>query len=152
MLSTALDLGGSSLTLGPVAPAPSPVAPSVQLHRTAALLGRAASGTGSAQADGRLGWAPIAAALAIDLADFATAGPIGLVLGLFVGGMLTTTVAFASGAKPRRALGLGLLGAIYCALPMTEAIPMATMLTLVHGFLLRAPKPDPAGAQPALER
>jgi hypothetical protein len=130
-----------------VASAPSPpassVGRSVQLHRTAASL---------AQADGRLGWAPIAAALAIDLADFATAGPIGLVLGLFVGGLLTTTVAFASGAKPRRALGLGLFGAVYCALPMTEAIPLATMLTLVHGFLLRTPQRDTSPHAPALER
>ena len=111
--------------------------------------------------DGTLGWAPIAAALAIDLADFATAGPLGLLTGLFVGASLTTVVALLSGARPRRAFGLGLLGAIYCALPLTEPIPLATMLTALHGFLLRrkhaaqsadpasedAPNPEPAAAR-----
>lgn len=75
--------------------------------------------------------------MAIDLADFATAGPIGLVAGLAVGGLLTMIVASISGARPRRAFGLGLLGAIYCALPLTEPIPLATMLTALHVFLLR---------------
>ncbi|KIG16406.1 hypothetical protein DB30_04450 [Enhygromyxa salina] len=88
-------------------------------------------------ADGKLGWAPIFAALAIDLADFATAGPIGLVMGLFVGGMLTTIVAGLSGARLSRAVGLGMLGAVYCALPLTEPVPLATMLTALHVFLSR---------------
>ena len=81
----------------------------------------------------------------IDLADLATAGPIGLLAGLFVGGVLTTIVAKAAGAESRRALGLGVLGAIYCALPFTEAVPLATILTLVHGLLQRsaaAPEPE----------
>ncbi len=111
---------------------PSPAAPSspaLKFQRSAAALARE---------DGRYGWMPIVAALAIDLADFATAGPIGLVAGLFVGGVLTTIVARASGATRHRALLLGLLGGIYCALPLTEAIPLATMLTLVHAFLLRS--------------
>lgn len=91
---------------------------------------------------------PIVAALAIDLADFATAGPIGLIAGLAVGGVLTTIVALASGVRPGRALLLGMLGGIYCALPMTEAIPLATMLTLVHGFLLRTRAAGSETAQP----
>jgi hypothetical protein len=107
------------------APASSPL----HLQRSAAALARD---------DGRLGWAPIVAALAIDLADFATAGPLGLVAGLFVGGVLTTIVARASGAKRSHVLILALLGALYCAVPVTELLPLATMLTLVHGFLVRA--------------
>jgi hypothetical protein len=80
-----------------------------------------------------MGWAPIVAALAIDLADLVSAGPHGLI----IGGVLTTIVALASGVRLRRALGLGALGAVYLALPLTEPVPLATMLTLVHGFLLR---------------
>lgn len=105
------------------------------LRRSAAAL---------ATADHRLGWAPIAAAVAIDLADIATAGPIGLVAGLFVGGMLTTSVSMLSGVRFRRALGLGVLGAIYCTLPFTESIPMATMLTALYGYLLRRKHEAPA--------
>jgi hypothetical protein len=98
--------------------------PSLKLRRTTTAL---------AYDDGKLGWGPIAAALVIDAADLISAGPHGLV----IGGVLTTIFALANGARPRRALLLGLLGAIYCALPLTEPIPLATMLTLVHGFVLR---------------
>ncbi|NVB42120.1 hypothetical protein G6O69_30130 [Pseudenhygromyxa sp. WMMC2535] len=100
--------------------------PSLQ-RTTAALI----------QPDGALRWAPIIAALAIDLADLATAGPLGLAMGIFVGGTLTTVVAAAGGARLGRALLLGVLGAIYCALPLTEALPMATLLTMVHAFAQR---------------
>lgn len=97
---------------------------SINLRRSTAALARD---------NGKLGWAPIIAALAIDLADLISAGPHGLV----IGGVLTSLFALACGARPRRAMLLGLLGAIYCALPLTEPIPLATMLTLVHGFVLR---------------
>lgn len=98
--------------------------PSPSLRRTTATLARD---------DGRLGWAPVIAALAIDLADLVGAGPHGLV----IGGVLTTIFALASGARLRRSLGFGVLGAIYLALPLTEPVPLATMLTLIHGFSLR---------------
>ncbi len=96
----------------------------------------------------RFAWAPLIAALAVDLADFATAGPIGLVAGLFVGGLLTGAVSLNAGARPHRALLLALLGGLYCALPLTEAVPLATLLTLLHTLLSRgptaAPEPSPA--------
>lgn len=119
----------------PVTEQPSTPPRPLGLRRSAAAL---------ATADHRLGWAPIVAALAIDLADIATAGPIGLVAGLFVGGILTTTVSMLSGARLRRALALGFLGAIYCALPLTETIPMATMLTALYGYLHRSNAAAPA--------
>lgn len=100
------------------------VSRSISLRRSTAALARD---------DGKLGWAPILAALAIDLADLISAGPHGLV----IGGVLTSLFALACGARPRRALLLGLLGAVYCALPLTEPVPLATMLTLVHAFVLR---------------
>ena len=104
---------------------------------TPARTSFARSATALAQADRSSGWAPIVAAMAIDLADLAMIGPTGLVFGLFVGGLLTTVVARASGAAWRRALGLGFLGAIYCAMPITDAIPVATMLTLMHVAVTR---------------
>ena len=95
-------------------------------------------------------WAPIVAALAIDLADFVTAGPLGLVAGLAVGGVLTATVAASAGARPRRVALLALVGGLYCALPLTEALPLATVLAVLHRAL--APRaavssePDKLGA------
>jgi hypothetical protein len=112
--------------------------PSTRSRKQGPAFGRSASAL--AQANRASGWAPILAAVAIDLADLAMIGPTGLVFGLFVGGLLTTTVARASGARWRRALGLGLLGGIYCALPF-DAIPVATMLTLVHVALTRMHAP-----------
>ncbi|MFO7563481.1 MAG: hypothetical protein R6X02_12620 [Enhygromyxa sp.] len=118
---------------------PGPAAPSLSLRRSSAALARD---------DGRLGWAPLLAALAIDLADLVGAGPHGLV----IGAVLTTIVALASGVRLRRSLGLGVLGAIYLALPLTEPLPLATMLTLLHGSLLRMrsrklePEPDQSRA------
>ncbi len=82
-------------------------------------------------------WAPLIAALSVDLADFATAGPLGLVAGLFVGASLPGLVSFCAGAPTRRALLLALFGGLYCALPLTEALPFATMLTLLHTWLSR---------------
>jgi hypothetical protein len=108
-----------------VSNAPGPaVSRPISLRRSTAALARD---------DGKLGWAPIIAALAIDLADLISAGPHGLV----IGGVLTTLFALACGARAGRAVLLGMLGAVYCALPLTEPIPLATMLTLVHGFMLR---------------
>lgn len=96
--------------------------------------------TSSALVDTRApGWAPVLAAMAIDLADFAMMGPTGLVAGLFVGFALTLVLSLATGARPKRALLLGLLGGVYCMLPVTDLVPLATLLTLLHGALLRRP-------------
>lgn len=89
------------------------------------------------------GWAPVAAAVAIDLADLAMVGPLGLVAGLFVGFALTLLLARASGASWSRALGLGVLGGIYCMLPVTDLVPLATCLTLLHVALVRQREPEP---------
>jgi ammonia channel protein AmtB len=91
------------------------------------------------------GWAPVLAAMAIDLADFAMMGPLGLVAGLFVGFALTFVLTSATGAPTKRALLLGLLGGVYCMLPITDLVPLATMLTLLHGALLR--RRDPVEVQ-----
>ncbi|PRQ07463.1 hypothetical protein [Enhygromyxa salina] len=119
-----------------------------QAGAPARSLGLRRSVTALTAGDRQLGWAPIFAALAIDLADLATAGPIGLVMGLFVGGVLTTIVASLSGAKLSRALGLGMLGSLYCALPLTEPVPLATMLTALHVFLQRRKHAEQAAKEP----
>lgn len=79
------------------------------------------------------------AAMAIDLADLAMIGPLGLAAGLFVGFALTSVLALTTGASLPRALLLGLLGGIYCMLPITDLVPLATMLTSLHVALRRRP-------------
>ncbi len=104
--------------------------------------------TSAALVDARVpGWAPVLAAMAIDLADFAMVGPLGLLAGLFVGFALTFVLTLATGASLSRGLLLGLLGGVYCMLPVTDVVPLATLLTLLHGALLRRPEaePEPVG-------
>jgi hypothetical protein len=109
------------------------------LQRTTAVLGTRESAGG---------WAPILTALAIDLADLAMIGPTGLVAGFWVGFVLTSMLTLATGVPLRRALVLSLLAGIYCLLPFTDLVPLATMLTLLRMALLRR-SPEPSGPQPA---
>jgi hypothetical protein len=107
------------------------------LQRTTAVLGTRESGGG---------WAAILTALAIDLADLAMIGPTGLVAGFGVGFALTGLLTLATGVPLRRAALLSLLAGIYCTLPITDVVPLATMLTLLRIALLRR-GPETSGAQ-----
>jgi uncharacterized ion transporter superfamily protein YfcC len=99
-----------------------------ELQRTATALGTREAGAG---------WAPILTALAIDLADLAMIGPTGIVVGFGVGFALTFMLTFATGVPLRRAAVLSVLAGIYCMLPITDVVPLATMLTLLRMALLR---------------
>ncbi|MFV8754397.1 hypothetical protein ACNOYE_27945 [Nannocystaceae bacterium ST9] len=88
------------------------------------------------------GWAPVLAAMAIDLADLAMVGPLGVVAGLFVGFALTLVLSLATGASRKQAVLLALLGGVYCMLPVTDLVPLATMLTLLYGGLQRRREPS----------
>lgn len=98
------------------------------LQRTTAVLGARESAGG---------WAPILTALAIDLADLAMIGPTGIVAGFGVGFALTSLLTLATGVPLRRAAVLSLLAGVYCMLPLTDVVPLATMLTLLRLALLR---------------
>lgn len=98
-----------------------------------------------AQAD-RHGLLPVAGGLAIDLVDFATFGPVGIVLGALVGGMVTWSVAKRHGLNPNMTRLMTIIGAVYCTIPFTEFLPLATLLAIVSRFL---PEPD-ASPTPAL--
>ncbi len=69
----------------------------------------------------------IAAGLAIDLLDLSLAGPLG-VAGAIVAGSLVWWLARARGVSgPLRWFAVGLT-AIYCALPLTELVPLGTLV------------------------
>ncbi len=71
---------------------------------------------------------PIAAGMVIDLVDLATFGPIGLVLGLPLGGLAGYWMGRALGLDIRTALWCAVAAAVYCTIPGTEMIPLATLL------------------------
>jgi hypothetical protein len=88
------------------------------------------------------GWAPILTALAIDLADLAMIGPTGIVAGFGVGFALTGLLTLSTGVPLRRAALLSVLAGIYCMLPLTDVVPLATMLTLLRLALPRRSEPS----------
>lgn len=88
---------------------------------------------------------PIAGGLILDAADFLTFGPLGLYAGAVVGaavGLWVTGIYRFS--VPVRCFW-ALMAAIYCTVPMTEPLPIATAISAVARYFddpLAAPDPD----------
>ncbi len=71
---------------------------------------------------------PVLAGLIIDLVDLASFGPLGMLLGLPVGALLGYWLASALGATRRSAFLCALAAGIYCSLPFTTFLPLATLV------------------------
>jgi hypothetical protein len=71
---------------------------------------------------------PIAAGMIIDCVDFATFGPVGLVLGLPIGGLAGYWMGKALGLSRRASVGCAVAAGVYCTIPGTEFIPLATIV------------------------
>ncbi len=74
-------------------------------------------------------WAPVLAAILLDIADVLSFGPQGLFIGTIAGSALGWRIAAASGFSSKGRLVCAALAAIYCIMPFTEILPVATMLT-----------------------
>lgn len=71
---------------------------------------------------------PIAAGLIVDLIDFTSFGPIGLVLGLPLGGLAGYWMGRALGLSRKGSLWCALAAGLYCTVPATEFIPLAMIV------------------------
>ncbi len=71
---------------------------------------------------------PIVAGLIIDVVDFATFGPMGLLFGLPVGGLAGYWMGHCLGLSRKGAFLCGLAAGIYCTIPFTEFLPLATLV------------------------
>ena len=71
---------------------------------------------------------PVVAGLIIDFVDLATFGPIGLVLGLPIGAFAGYWMGRALGLSKKPSLLCALAAGIYCTIPGTEMIPLATLV------------------------
>lgn len=82
---------------------------------------------------------PLAVGILLDVLDLATFGPVGLYLGVVVGlaagWYLGSMAGLARGARVLFAIG----AAIYLTVPMTEFLPIATVVSALGRFRTRAP-------------
>jgi len=84
--------------------------------------------------------APIVAGLILDVVDFFTAGPFGLSAGFILGFLVTWLLTQLFDLPVKRRLLPCILAGIYCTIPFTETIPLATLvMTLIR---LLAPDPE----------
>ncbi len=71
---------------------------------------------------------PVVAGLIIDLVDLSTFGPIGLVLGLPIGGGCGYWMGRTLGLSQKQSLYCALAAGIYCTIPFSEILPLATLV------------------------
>lgn len=84
---------------------------------------------------------PIAAGMILDVADFATFGRIGLLCGAFVGGFVGWYLSgFLKVPREWRFCAIS-AAALYCVVPGTEFLPLATILGALSRFFERPPVP-----------
>ena len=84
---------------------------------------------------------PVAGGLLLDFGDLATFGPTGLFLGPFVGIAIAFWICSIYRFSFRIKVILSLLAGLYCAVPMTEPFPLATLITAACRFFESPPKP-----------
>jgi hypothetical protein len=77
---------------------------------------------------------PLAGAMLLDMVDLATLGPIGLVLGPALGGIVGWWVSGIYEFSTRGRLTFAILAAVYCTIPFTEPLPLATAIAAVARF------------------
>ena len=75
---------------------------------------------------------PFAAAALLDAVDLATFGPLGLWVGFVLGALTGWFLADSLGFKRQNRWMGGALGGLYCMLPGTSVLPVATIVTALR--------------------
>lgn len=83
---------------------------------------------------------PVAAGLVIDALDIATFGPIGLFVGLPLGALMGYWMGQSLGLEPKARGWCALAAGIYCMVPATEFLPLATLLGAYARYRSSDPK------------
>ena len=87
---------------------------------------------------------PVVAGLVIDFVDLATFGPIGTYLGLPIGAFAGYWMGRALGLPPKTSLFCALVAGIYCTIPGTEFLPIATLVGAFARYSESSPKAPPS--------
>jgi hypothetical protein len=77
---------------------------------------------------------PIIGGLVIDLVDFTTFGPLGFAFGMVLGGLAAWWVCSIYHLPLRQRLFWACLAGLYCTVPNTELIPIATLIGAAARF------------------
>lgn len=85
---------------------------------------------------------PVAAGLVIDMLDVATFGPIGLFVGLPLGALMGYWMGQSLGLEPKARGWCALAAGIYCMVPATEFLPLATLLGAYARYRASGPKKE----------
>lgn len=140
----------ASVSTGEVPLLPAPGASAVAAEPTMAgwgylvnqLTARFAASGGKLPAKETLGFAaPLLVGLLIDVVDLLSFGPQGLVTGLLVGAPLAWWGASMWGASRGVRLTAAIAGMLYCLVPGTELLPLATLLQVITRFALALRQP-----------
>ena len=75
--------------------------------------------------------APVGAGMVLDAVDLATYGPIGLWLGMLLGGVVGWSLAPVLRISAKRRWLCALAAGVYCTLPFTGVLPLATLAGLL---------------------
>ncbi len=71
---------------------------------------------------------PVIIGVLLDLVDFFTAGPVGFTFGFILGGGVTWLLLTLANYPREKRLWISLLAGIYCTSPLTEFLPLGTLL------------------------
>ena len=83
---------------------------------------------------------PVVAGLIIDFVDLATFGPLGLYLGIPIGAFAGYWMGRALGLDRKACLLCALAAAVYCTIPGTEPLPLATLVGAFARYRETEPK------------
>ena len=89
---------------------------------------------------------PLMAGMLIDLFDVVTLGPMGVFLGVPIGGFAGYWLGKCLGLSNRGCLGCAAAAAIYCSVPFTEFVPLGSLIGAYVRFMEgspTAPAPQP---------
>ncbi|MEX1232668.1 MAG: hypothetical protein WEB58_20650 [Planctomycetaceae bacterium] len=77
---------------------------------------------------------PLAGGLMLDYTDFVTAGPAGPVLGLLAGYAVGYWISRMYGFSGTGRAIFAMIAALYCAMPFTNLLPLATIISAAARF------------------
>ncbi|MEZ6121630.1 MAG: hypothetical protein R3C49_00485 [Planctomycetaceae bacterium] len=77
---------------------------------------------------------PVAAGMIIDALDVLTLGPVGLLLGIPVGVIAGYWLGRSLGLEKNASLVCAAAAAVYCTVPLTEILPLGTLVGALGRF------------------